>query len=104
VWNSKSLSCLLHVSWTNWSECAFSLQLDVEATIQAPAEMAVDQRAEEEIVVVEEKMVLDRVAEAAVEGSELATPTLSGDGSEQDDDEEEVNKSITKKIWDYLIS
>lgn len=83
----------------------FSLQPDVEATIQAPAEMMAEKRMDEEIVVVEEKMVLDGVAEAAVEGSELATPTLSGEESEQDDEEEdEANKSISKKIWNFLIS
>ncbi|KAJ4757366.1 hypothetical protein LUZ62_067741 [Rhynchospora pubera] len=71
------------------------MQPDVEATTH--------EKSEEEIVVVEEKMVLDGLPETAVEGSELATPTVSGEESEEDE-EDEVNKPITKKIWDFLIS
>lgn len=79
-----------------------SLQPDVEGTTQVPVE-AIPEQMEEEIVAVEEKMVIDGVAEATVEGSEFADPTLSGEESEQDE-EDEANKSISKKIWHFLIS
>ncbi|XP_078170201.1 uncharacterized protein LOC144564479 [Carex rostrata] len=78
-------------------------QPDVEGTTQVPVE-AIPEQMEEEIVAVEEKMVLDGVAEATVEGSEFADPTLSGEESEQDEEEDKANKSISKKIWDFLIS
>lgn len=81
----------------------FSLQPDVEGTTQVPVE-AIPEQMEEEIVAVEEKMVIDGVAEATVEGSEFADPTLSGEESEQDEEEDEANKSISKKIWHFLIS